>query len=126
MPWALLLKPSVILSVFLALSVVGNYTLFKMRDAALKHVGAVQAELDQAVAAGKKCSDGVLALKKAAVAREKQMRAALAEAQKLADAAARRAQTTLQTPPSVPGDMCVSAAVLNSEKLTERAARRRP
>lgn len=124
MPWALLLKPSVILAVLLAVSVAGNYTLFKMRDAALKQAGAVTAQRDQAIAAGKACSEGVAALKRAAAARERKMRLAVAAAQRTANEAARRAQVTLQTPPSVPGDMCLSAEALNASKLAERAARR--
>jgi len=119
-PWTLLLRPTVILGILLMLSVGGNVILFKARDRALKEVGAVTAELENARAAGKACSDATAALRKAADAQEKKARAALAAAEKAEREAELRAQATLQTPPSVNGDSCASVDVLNQQKLKER------
>ena len=120
MPWMLLLKPSVILSVLLALSLVANVTLFKMRDATLKHLGSVTAERDQAIEAGKVCSLATANLKKASDAREKALKIALAKAQTAAKAAASKAQATLQIQPDKPNDLCESALDLSRSKLKER------
>ena len=116
----LLLKPSVILGILLSLSLIANVTLFKMRDATLKHLGSVSAERDQAIEAGKICSLATANLKKAADAREKTLRLALAKAQAVAKAAATKAQTTLQIQPSKPNDLCASALDLSRNKLKER------
>jgi len=120
MPWMLLLKPSVILGILLTLSIAANVTLFKMRDAALKHIGSVTAERDQALDAAKMCSLATANLKKAADAREKKLKIALANAQKAAKAAASKAQVTLQMQPSQPNDLCASALDLSRSKLKER------
>lgn len=116
----LLLKPSVILSLLLALSLVANVTLFKMRDATLKHLGSVSAERDQAIEAGKVCSLATANMKKMADAREKALKIALAKAQTAAKAAASKAETTLQMQPDKPNDLCASALDLSRSKLKER------
>lgn len=115
------MRPTIILGLLLALSVGGNVLLFKMRDRALKQVGAVTAELVSARAAGKACSDATAELRKAADAQAKRARAAMLEADKLARAADRQADRTLQSAPTVPGDSCASLDALNRQKLRERA-----
>lgn len=125
MPWALLLKPSVILFVLLSISVAGNWTLFKMRDAALKHIGAVTAERDQAIGAAQQCSEGTKQLQKAAAERDKKLRAAVAAADEKAKVAALAAQATLQLQPAHPTDLCLSAVELSRDKLKVRQERLR-
>lgn len=124
--WMLLLKPSVILGILLSLSIAANVTLFKMRDAALKHVGSVTAERDQAIEAGKICSLATENLKKASDDREKKLKVAVANAQKAAKVAASKAQVTLQMQPSQPNDLCTSSLDLSHQKLKERQEANKP
>lgn len=122
MPWTLLMRPTVILGLLLALSVGANALLFKARDRALARVATVAAERDQARSAGQACSDATRRLRDEASERAREVaRAALAarEAARLADA---RSDATLTSRPSVAGDACASALDLSRRK----AAGRRP
>lgn len=120
MPWMLLLKPTVILGLLLAVSVAGNVALWKMRDAALRQIGALSSEVGHAKGAAKRCSEGVANLRKAAEARAALVAVTTLRANELALAAEKRVDATLQERPSVPGDNCASALDLSKRKMHER------
>lgn len=110
------------LGIALAASLGGNYLLFKARDAAKAETATVQASYAQAQAAGKACSDGVVALQVAAQKRQQAAQAALQAASGRAAAAEAQASRTLQTAPTSK-DSCVAAEALIKAKLAERGKR---
>jgi hypothetical protein len=121
---SLLLRPTVLLSIALALSVGANYLLYNSWQGEVRRSGQLVEQRDEAVAAGKACSAGVDKLRREGETRAKTAAVALAKAREAARVAEARSLTTLGTAPTVPGDLCASAAVLNQAKLKERAAAR--
>lgn len=119
---SLLSKPIVWVSIALVVSVGANYILYKSWQGEVRRSGAYVEQRDQAIEAGKLCSEGVERLRKAGDARAKEAARELARARDAARRAEARALETLGTAPTVPGDLCASAAVLNQRKLKERAA----
>lgn len=120
---ALLLRPTVLLAIALALSLLANLGLWKLHAHDLRTIGALQAQRDQAVAVGRACSDGVRKLREAADRRAREVALALRTAAEQAYRAQLHAQATLQARPAVPGDACASALALDRQKLAERRAR---
>jgi hypothetical protein len=115
-------KPIVWVSIALVVSVTANVGLYKMWQREVRQSGAFAAQRDDAIAAGKACSEGVERLRKAGDARAAEAARELARARDAAKRAEARALETLGTAPTVPGDLCASAAVMNHEKLTQRKA----
>jgi hypothetical protein len=121
MPFAaLLMKPAVILFILLMLSMAGNAGLWKMFKHELTRVGQVEAERDEAIAAGARCTAGVAALKKASDAKAKtleaRLRAEIAKKQKVEV----QVIETLSTKPADPANLCASAEKLTDDKLKAR------
>lgn len=108
-----------IVAALFAASLGGNYLLFNARDAAKAETATVQASYAQAQAAGKACSDGVVALQVAAQKRQQVAQAALQAAGTRAAAAEAQANRTLQTAPTSK-DSCLAAGELIRAKLAER------
>lgn len=124
MPFAaLLLRPIVIISILLLLSLGSNVVLFKMWKSSLAAIGVANEQRDQALAAGQACSDGVVKMRDAAAKREKALKASLAVAAKKLKVAEKKAQETLQMEPSIPGDLCASSLELSRMKIKERVQR---
>lgn len=116
---ALLLRPTVILGILLALSVAGNAALYKLHTHDLEKIGSLEQLAKDARADAKACSDGVKKLREAAAAREKETAKALKAAEAKAREADKRADATLQERP-VDADTCDSALELNQRKAKER------
>jgi len=119
---SILSKPIVWVSIALALSVTANVGLYKMWQREVRQSGALTAQRDNALAAGKACSEGVERLRKAGEERAAEVARELARARDAARRAETRALETLGTAPTVPGDACASAQVLSVEKLKQRKA----
>lgn len=122
MPWAMLLRPTVILGILLGLSVLANVGLWKLHARDLVRVGQVTAERNQAQSVAKQCSDGVAKLKAAADKKAREVAEDVKRANARALAAEKKVDTTLQERPAVPGDDCASALDLSRRKLRERRA----
>lgn len=103
----------------LAASLGGNWLLWHSRDAAVAETATVQASYAQAQAAGKACSDGVVALQVAAKKRQQVVQAALQAAGTRAAQAEAQASRTLQEKPSST-DSCTAAEELIRRKLADR------
>lgn len=117
---SILSKPIVWVSIALVISLGANVMFYKLWQGEVRRSGAFVEQRDQAIAAGKACSEGVEKLRKEGDARAAAAAAALAKAREAARRAEARALTTLGTAPTVPGDLCASAAVMNTKKLQER------
>ena len=109
-----------LLGIALALSMLANVALFKMRDRALMRVAAVTAERDQASAAGRQCSDATRRLRDETNERIREVARATASARALARRADARADVTLSTRPTRQDDSCASGLALSRSKLLER------
>jgi hypothetical protein len=119
---SLLSKPIVWVSIALLLSLAANATLWTMYKGELRRSGALTAERDSAISAGVACSEGVKKLRQAGEARAAEAAKEIARARDAARRAEARALETLGTAPTVPGDACASAKVMNEEKLMQRKA----
>lgn len=119
-------KPIVWVTIALVLSVTANVGLYKAWQREVRQSGAFAAQRDDAIAAGKACSEGVEKLRKAGDARAAEAARELARARDAAKRAEARALETLGTAPTVPGDLCESAKVLSHEKLEQRKAVKTP
>lgn len=121
---SLLLRPTVWLAFALVLSAGANYILYRSWQGEVRRSGMYVEQRDEAVAAGKACTVGVEKLRTEGEKRAKAAAAAIAKARETARVAEGRALTTLGTAPTVPSDLCASAAALNKAKLKERAVLR--
>lgn len=133
-PVAMLMRPTVILTVALALAVGGCATFAGLYKGQLKKVGAVEAQRAQAQAAATQCSDGVKRLREADAERQREVSRAAAMADREHKRAQERALETLQTPPTVvaaPGAAatdvraaaCESVEQFLASKFSERRAK---
>lgn len=116
---ALLLNPTVIVGILLALSLAGNGVLYKLHTNDLQQIGALKQAVKESRADAEACSEGVKKLRAAAAAREKTVVKALHEAEARARLANERSDHILQERP-VSADVCDSALELNQRKLKER------
>lgn len=118
--WSLLLRPTVILTIMLGLSVLANVGLWKLHSRDLIRIGQVTAERNQAQAAALECSKGVEELRKATAKKAREIAARLAAATARARVAERKVQETLQTKPTNPGNECASTLDMDRKKIRER------
>ncbi len=116
---ALLLRPTVILGILLALSLIGNGVLYKLHTRDLQQIGGLKQGIKEARADAVACSDGVKKLRTAMEARDKKVTLALRDAEAKARLADERADATLQERPGN-ANPCDAAMELHQRKLQER------
>lgn len=120
MPFGLLLRPTVLLSIALALALGLAGVFYKLHTHDLVTIGRLTAERDAILEDAKACSDATERLRAESAKKAAEVRAALAVASGLRKKLDRAADTTLLEKPTVPSDTCASALALSRRKLEER------